>query len=89
MRKPNTHTASEIIDEVFDAMTRVLRYCVRLIRGMSPPALLGAALLLALVLSILPLAIVLFAAFMLVKIAVGACVIGERRRRRAQSGPQP
>nr|WP_315394707.1 hypothetical protein [uncultured Duganella sp.] len=87
MRKPHTHTFSSIVDEVFDALRRVLRYSMRLIREMSPPALLGAAVLLALLLSMLPLAIVLFAAFMVAKVAVGACVIGNRRQRNAPQEP--
>jgi hypothetical protein len=89
MRKPTTHAISGIIDEIFSAFTRVLRHSARLIRDMSPPALLGAALLLALILSVLPLAIVLFAFFMVVKIAVGACVIGSRRRRHAHPDQHP
>jgi hypothetical protein len=89
MRKPTTHAISGIIDEIFSAFTRVLRYSVRLIRSMSPPALLGAAVILALVLSILPLALVLFAFFMIVKVAVGACVISGRRQRHAHPDQHP
>jgi hypothetical protein len=44
-------------------------------------ALLGLALALALILAILPMAIVLFAAFMLVKLAVLGCVMAKRRHR--------
>jgi hypothetical protein len=76
--------AADLIDEIFQALTQMLRYALRLIGRMSPPALLGAALVLAFICSILPLAIVLFAFFMLIKIAVGACVIGRRRANRPQ-----
>jgi hypothetical protein len=89
MRKPNIRTLGAIADEICSAFKRVLRHSVRLIRGMSAPALLGAAVVLALIISILPLAIVLFALFMLVKIAVGICVIAGRRRRLAHPQPQP
>lgn len=89
MRKPNTRALGAIIDEIFSAFARVLRHSVRLIRGMSPPALLGAALVLALIVSILPLALVLFAFFMLVKIAVGACVLSGRRRRHDHARMEP
>ncbi|HEX8405882.1 MAG TPA: hypothetical protein VF670_14765 [Duganella sp.] len=89
MRKPNIRALGAIIDEIFGAFTRMLRHGVRVIRGMSAPALLGAAVVLALIMSILPLALVLFALFMLVKIAIGICVIGCRRRRLAHPEPHP
>lgn len=73
--------ATALIDEIFQALTNMLRYAARLIGRMSPPALLGAALILAFLVSILPLALVLFVAFMLIKLAVGACVISTRRQR--------
>ncbi|NYE63716.1 hypothetical protein FHW58_004947 [Duganella sp. 1224] len=73
--------ATDLINEVFQALSNLLRYTGRLIGRMSPPALLGAALLLAFLISILPLALVLFAAFMLVKVGVGACFISARRQR--------
>jgi hypothetical protein len=76
--------ATALIDEIFQALTNMLRYAGRLIGRMSPPALLGAALVLAFLFSILPLALVLFVALMLIKVAVGACVVGGRRAKRAQ-----
>jgi hypothetical protein len=69
-----------LFDEIFQAFTRTLRFGVGLIGRMSPPALLGAALVLAFICSILPLALVLFAIFLLIKLAVGACVLGKRAR---------
>lgn len=68
-----------LIDEIFQALSRMARYGTRQISRMSPPALLGAALVLAFICSVLPLALVLFALFMLVKLAVGASVICHRR----------
>ncbi|WP_343730196.1 hypothetical protein [Duganella sp.] len=79
MSKLNT-----LIDEIIHAFKQTLRYGVRLIDRMSPPALLGAALVLAFICSILPLALVLFAFFMLIKLAVGATVICGRRNQRHQ-----
>ncbi len=73
--------ATALIDEIFQALTSMLRYAAPLIGRMSPPALLGAALILAFLVSILPLALVLFVTFMLIKLAVGACVISNRRQR--------
>ena len=88
MSKVNTQAVLDLIEEIFRAFARTLRYGVRLIGRMSPPALLGAALVLAFILTILPLAIVLFVVFLLIKIAVGASVIGSRRQRRRQEHQQ-
>jgi hypothetical protein len=82
MSKLNTQAVLDLFDEIFRAFAQTLRYGVRLIGRMSPPALLGAALVLAFICSILPLAIVLFVVFMLIKLAVGALVIGGRRTKR-------
>jgi len=70
-----------LFDEIYHAFMRTLRFGVGLIGRMSPQALLGAALVLAFICSILPLALVLFAVFLLLKLAVGVCVIGKRRQR--------
>ncbi|MTV37251.1 hypothetical protein [Duganella radicis] len=75
---------TNLLDEILRAFTQTLRYGVRLIGRMSPPALLGAALVLAFICSILPLALVLFVVFMLIKLVVGATVIGSRRANRHQ-----
>ncbi|MYM30751.1 hypothetical protein SAMN05192549_105271 [Duganella sacchari] len=84
MSKLNTQAVLDLMEEILRAFMQTVRYGVRLIGRMSPPALLGAALLLAFICSILPLALVLFVVFMLIKLAVGACVIGGRRARRNQ-----
>jgi ABC-type Mn2+/Zn2+ transport system permease subunit len=81
MRKPTTDSLSNLLDEMFDTCMHMLRRAARLIGAMPPSALLGVALALALILAILPMAIVLFAAFMLVKLAVLGCVMAKRRQR--------
>lgn len=81
MRKPTTDSLSTLLDEIFATCIRMLRRAARLIGAMPPAALLGVALALALILAILPMAIVLFAAFMLVKLAVLGCVMAKRRHR--------
>ena len=88
MSKVNTQAVLDLIEEILHAFVRTLRHGVRLIGRMSPPALLGAALVLAFILTILPLALVLFVIFLLIKIAVGASVIGSRRQRRRQEHQQ-
>ncbi|MHA4869810.1 hypothetical protein ACXZ1M_19150 [Duganella sp. PWIR1] len=80
----NTQAVLDLIEEIFRAFAQTLRYGVRLIGRMSPPALLGAALVLAFICSILPLALVLFVVFLLIKLVVGATVIGSRRANRRQ-----
>jgi hypothetical protein len=84
MSKMNTQAVLDLIEEIFRAFAQTLRYGVRLIGRMSPPALLGAALILAFICSILPLALVLFVVFLLIKLVVGATVIGSRRANRRQ-----
>jgi ABC-type Mn2+/Zn2+ transport system permease subunit len=81
MRKPTTDSLSNLLDEMFATCMHMLRRAARLIGAMPPSALLGVALALALILAILPMAIVLFAAFMLVKLAVLGCVMAKRRHR--------
>lgn len=81
MRKPTTNSLSNLLDEMFATCMHMLRRAARLIGAMPPSALLGVALALALILAILPMAIVLFAAFMLVKLAVLGCVMAKRRQR--------
>jgi ABC-type Mn2+/Zn2+ transport system permease subunit len=81
MRKPTTDSLSNLLDEIFATCMHMLRRAARLIGAMPPSALLGLALALALILAILPMAIVLFAAFMLVKLAVLGCVMAKRRQR--------
>ena len=88
MSKLNMQSVTDLIEEVFRAFAQMLRHAVRLIGRMSPQALLGAALVLAFVLTILPLALTLFVVFLLIKIAVGACFIGSRRHRRPQEHGQ-
>jgi Flp pilus assembly protein TadB len=88
MSKFNSQAVVDLLEEIFHAFAQTVRYGVRLVQRMSPPALLGAALILAFILTILPLAMVLFAFFLLLKIAVGACVVGSRRQRRHQEHKQ-
>ena len=81
MRKPTIDSLSTLLDEIFATCMHMLRRATRLIGAMPPAALLGVALALALILAILPMAIVLFAAFMLVKLVVLGCVMAKRRHR--------
>lgn len=80
LKETQMDKVTALFNELYQAFMRTLRFGVGLIGRMSPPALLGAALVLAFICSILPLALVLFAVFMLLKVAVGVSVISRRQR---------
>lgn len=67
------HRTGNVLDEMAQAFTHAVRYGARAIRRMSMPALLGCALVLAFIVSILPLALTLFALFLIVKLVMCAC----------------
>lgn len=70
---------STLLDDVWHALCRAVRYASNAIATMSWPALLLTAVLMAFAISLVPLALTLFLLFMLVKLVVGAFVIGKRR----------
>jgi hypothetical protein len=63
---------SLLLDDIWHALCRAVRYASNAIATMSWPALLLTAV---------PLALTLFVLFMLVKLVVGGIVIGTRRNR--------
>lgn len=72
---------SVLLDDIWRALTRAVRYASNAIAKMSWPALLITAVLMAFAISLVPLALTLFVLFMLVKLVVGGFVIGQRRNR--------
>jgi hypothetical protein len=74
----------DILLEVAHAGAQVLRFAGRTLQRMSWPALLVACVMAAFLLTILPLALMLFAFFLLLKLAVGACFVSGRRRRHGE-----
>jgi hypothetical protein len=72
------HRTGNVVDEIVHAFSQALRYGARCVRRLSWPALLGCALVLAFVISILPLALTLFAIFLVVKLVLCTCS-GDRR----------
>jgi cell division protein FtsX len=75
---------STLLDDVRDAVVTVFRACAGAARGIAElpwPALLCAALLLAIAMTIIPLALMLFVTFLVIKFAVAAIVVGKQRRR--------
>jgi hypothetical protein len=77
--KINFRAVAEVLNEVLQAGLQVLRFGGRTLQSMSWPALLVACLMAAFVLTILPLALTLFAFFLLVKLAIAAFLIGRRK----------
>jgi hypothetical protein len=74
-----------LLDDIGQACKTVLRGCVQAAKYIATlpwPALLLASILLAFVLTIVPLALVLFVVFLVVKLAVGVLVIDKQRQRR-------
>lgn len=79
------HTTFEslniLLDDIFRASMQAARRLVRAIGAMAWPQLFATAILLAMLITILPLAFTLFVAFMLVKLVVAAIVIQSRRHK--------
>ena len=77
MRKAKPANFATLLDDIGDGCARIMRGCGRAIRGMARlpwPVLLAAAILLALLVIIIPLALFLFVVFMVIKFAVNAIV---------------
>ena len=72
-------TCTETLREAYDATVRIARHAMRRLDRMSWPALLAACVMLALLITVLPLALTLFVLFLLVKLVAGA--LGGQRHR--------
>ena len=72
---------SVLLDDIWHALCRAVRYASNAIATMSWPALLITAVLIAFAISLVPLALTLFVLFMLIKFVVGGFVINKRRNR--------
>jgi hypothetical protein len=84
MKSANFKTFCDSMEDVAQDIVRACRRGARTIAAMPWPAMLVCCILLAFVISILPLALFLFVLFMGVKIVVGAFVIDRRRTVREQ-----
>lgn len=86
--KPTTlESLNTLLDDIFRATLQAARSLVRAIGAMAWPQLFATAVVLALLLTILPLAFTLFVAFMLVKLVVAAIVVQSRRHRKDHAAP--
>lgn len=72
---PRPSSFGSLLDEIGHACSSTARFILRTLQRMSWPAILLGCVLLALIVTVLPLAIMLFAVFVLVKLCTGACSI--------------
>jgi hypothetical protein len=84
MKSVNFRSFCDSMEDVAHDIVRACRRGARIIAAMPWPAMLVCCIALALVISILPLALFLFILFMAVKVVAGAFVIDRRRTVREQ-----
>lgn len=82
MKSANFRTFCDSMEDVARDIVRACRRDARTIAAMPWPAMLACCIVLAFVISILPLALFLFILFMGVKVVAGAFVIDRRRANR-------
>ena len=85
--KTVNHTIGDVFREVGAAATHIGRYFMRTLSRMSWPALLASCIMLAILLTILPLALTLFAVFLLAKIAIAIVAGYNYNKRRGDYTP--
>jgi hypothetical protein len=81
------HTIGDVFREVGAAATHIGRYFMRTLSRMSWPALLASCFMLAVMLTILPLALTLFAIFLLAKIVMALVAGYQDNKRRGDYTP--
>jgi hypothetical protein len=84
MKSANFKTFCDSMEDVAHDIVRACRRGASTIAAMPWPAMLVCCIMLAFVISILPLALFLFVLFMAVKVVAGAFVIDRRRTAREQ-----
>jgi hypothetical protein len=84
MKSANFRTFCDTMEDAAQDIVRACRRGARTIAAMPWPAMLMCCIGLALIISILPLALFLFILFMGVKVVAGAFVIDRRRACREQ-----
>lgn len=81
MKNATFASFSQLLEEIGRAFAQAFRYGARAIATMSLPQMAAACIAIALIITIVPLAVCLFIVFMIVKLAVAAIVINSRRHR--------
>jgi membrane protein implicated in regulation of membrane protease activity len=85
MKNIDCHTISAVFQEVGHALCGAVRLAARTLRRMSWPALLLSCVALSLLLTILPLALTLFAVFLLFKLLVAAVFVHRHQRQQQEN----
>jgi uncharacterized membrane protein len=78
-------TFGETVREASDTVLRIARHALRSVERMSWPSLLAMCVMLALLITILPLAVTLFVLFLLVKLVASAFGISTYHRQRERA----
>ncbi|NRR31769.1 hypothetical protein HSX11_16445 [Oxalobacteraceae bacterium] len=81
MNKLYTQSFSELLGDLFHALGRTARLLMHGLQRASWPALLAVSLVAAVMLTIVPLALMLFLALLLVKLVIGVFFLARRRAR--------
>lgn len=81
MKNATFASFSELLAEIGRAFAQAFRYGARAIATMSLPQMAAGCIAIALIITIVPLAVCLFIVFLIVKLAVAAIVIHSRRHR--------
>ena len=81
MKNITFDSINDLLDDIFRATMQAARGLARAIGAMAWPQLLATCVVLALLITILPLAFTLFVVFMLVKLVVAAIVLQSRRNK--------
>jgi hypothetical protein len=81
MKNVTFSSFSALLEEIGRAFAQAVRYGARAIATMSWPQMIATCIGLALMITIIPLAVCLFIFFMIVKLAVAAIVVNTRRHR--------
>jgi hypothetical protein len=81
MKNVTFSSISMLLEEIGRAFAQAFRYGARAIATMSVPQMIAACIGLALLITILPLALFLFMVFLIVKLAVAAIVLNARRQK--------
>ncbi|WP_426195593.1 hypothetical protein [Massilia sp. DWR3-1-1] len=79
MKNLTFSSINDLLDDIVRATMQAARSLGRAIGAMAWPQLLATCVVLALLITIVPLALTLFIAFMLVKLVVAAIVLQNRR----------
>ncbi|WP_426177141.1 hypothetical protein [Massilia sp. TWR1-2-2] len=81
MKNVTFSSISMLLEEIGRAFAQAFRYGARVIATMSVAQMIAACIGLALLITILPLALFLFMVFLIVKLAVAAIVLNARRQK--------